>query len=64
MQTITLTNVLPHVFAARTDLKSEVWQQDVKFEKISFTWLRPCRAQVNLHSVATYWAIDMTIQAR
>lgn len=33
MQTITLTNVLPHVFAARTDLKSEVWQQDVKFEK-------------------------------
>lgn len=33
MQTITLTNVLPHVFTARTDLKSEVWQQDVKFEK-------------------------------
>ncbi len=33
MRTITLTNVLPHVFAARTDLKSEVWQQDVKFEK-------------------------------
>ena len=33
MQSITLTNVLPHVFAARTDLKSEVWQQDVKFEK-------------------------------
>lgn len=33
MRTITLTNVLPHVFVARTDLKSEVWQQDVKFEK-------------------------------
>lgn len=33
MQTITLTNVLPHVFATRTDLKSEVWQQDVMFEK-------------------------------
>lgn len=33
MQTITLTNVLPHVFATRTDLKSEVWQQDVKFDK-------------------------------
>lgn len=33
MQTITLTNVLPHVFATRTDLKSEVWQQDVTFEK-------------------------------
>lgn len=33
MQTITLTNVLPHVFATRTDLKSEVWQQNVTFEK-------------------------------
>ena len=33
MQTITLTNVLPHVFANRTDLNSEVWQQNVKFEK-------------------------------
>lgn len=33
MQTITLTNVLPHVFATRNDLKSEVWQQDVTFEK-------------------------------
>lgn len=33
MQTITLTNVLPHVFANRTDMRSEVWQQDVKFEK-------------------------------
>lgn len=33
MQTITLTNVLPHVFANRTDLNSEVWQQNVKFKK-------------------------------
>ena len=33
MQTITLTNVLPHVFASRTDLNSEVWKQNVKFEK-------------------------------
>ena len=33
MQTITLSNVLPHVFEQRTDLKSGVWKQDVKFEK-------------------------------
>lgn len=33
MQTITLSNVLPHVFEQRNDLKSEVWKQDVKFEK-------------------------------
>ena len=33
MQTITLSNVLPHVFANRTDLKSDVWQNEVKFEK-------------------------------
>ena len=33
MQTITLSNVLPHVFANRTDLKSDVWLNDVKFEK-------------------------------
>lgn len=33
MQTITLTNVLPHVFSQRTDLKSEVWKQNVIFEK-------------------------------
>lgn len=33
MQTITLSNVLPHVFAQRTDLKSEVWKQNVRFEK-------------------------------
>lgn len=33
MQTITLNNVLPHVFAQRSDLQSEVWKQNVKFEK-------------------------------
>lgn len=33
MQTITLSNVLPHVFASRTDLKSDIWLNDVKFEK-------------------------------
>ena len=33
MQTITLSNVLPHVFEQRNDLKSEIWKQDVKFEK-------------------------------
>lgn len=33
MQTITLSNVLPHVFEQRTDLQSGVWKQDVKFEK-------------------------------
>lgn len=33
MQTITLSNVLPHVFASRTDLKSDVWLNYVKFEK-------------------------------
>lgn len=33
MQTITLNNVLPHVFAQRCDLQSEVWKQHVKFEK-------------------------------
>ena len=33
MQSITLSNVLPHVFAQRSDLKSEIWKQNVKFEK-------------------------------
>lgn len=33
MQTITLSNVLPHVFEQRTDLRSGVWKQNVKFEK-------------------------------
>lgn len=33
MQTITLNQVLPNVFAHRTDLKSEVWKQNITFEK-------------------------------
>ena len=33
MTTITLSDVLPHVFAQRTDLKSDVWKQNVTFEK-------------------------------
>lgn len=33
MQSITLSNVLPHVFAQRSDLKSEIWKQNVEFEK-------------------------------
>ncbi len=33
MTTITLTDVLPHVFAQRTDLRSDVWQQRISFEK-------------------------------
>lgn len=33
MKTIKLHNVLPQVFAQRTDLCSEIWQQDVSFEK-------------------------------
>ena len=60
MQTITLTNVLPHVFAARTDLKSEVWQQDVKFEKNKLYLVEAMSGT----GKSTLWAIDMTIQAR
>ncbi len=33
MQTIRLENTFPEVFANRNDLTSEVWQQDVTFEK-------------------------------
>ena len=33
METIHFQNVLPQVFAQRTDLQSELWQQDVVFEK-------------------------------
>lgn len=33
MNHITLSDVLPHVFAQRTDLHSDVWQQQVKLEK-------------------------------
>lgn len=33
MQTIRLENTFPEVFANRSDLTSEVWQQDVTFEK-------------------------------
>lgn len=54
MQSITLSNVLPHVFAQRSDLKSEIWKQNVKFEKVNSIWSKPCRAQANLLCVATY----------
>lgn len=33
MQTINFQSVLPQVFAPREDLDSEVWQQDLSFEK-------------------------------
>ncbi len=33
METIKLHSVLPQVFAQRTDLDSEIWKQDVCFEK-------------------------------
>ena len=33
MKTIRLSGVLPQVFAGRGDLKSEVWQRDVVFER-------------------------------
>lgn len=33
METIKFRSVLPQVFAQRTDLQSEVWNQDVLFEK-------------------------------
>lgn len=33
MQTIRLLHTFPQVFANRSDLQSEVWQQDISFEK-------------------------------
>lgn len=33
MQTINLTSVLPQVFQQSKDLKSEIWKQNVKFER-------------------------------
>lgn len=33
MNTIRMASVLPQVFAQRTDLNSEIWEQDVTFEK-------------------------------
>ncbi len=33
MEKIVFNDVLPHVFASRNDLVSEVWRQDVTFEK-------------------------------
>lgn len=33
MNTIQLSGTLPHVFAERTDMKSEIWQQTVTLEK-------------------------------
>ncbi len=33
MNTITLHNALPHVFAGRTDTGSEIWLRDVTFER-------------------------------
>ena len=33
METIQFQSVLPQVFAQRNDLDSEIWQQDVSFEK-------------------------------
>lgn len=33
MNQIVLSNVLPNVFAARTDLRSEIWQSEVCFER-------------------------------
>ena len=33
METIKFHSILPQVFAQRTDLKSEIWKQDVTFQK-------------------------------
>ena len=33
MNTISLHNTLPHVFRDRTDIHSDIWQQDVAFER-------------------------------
>lgn len=33
MNTISLSSVMPDVFARRADLRSQVWQSDIKFEK-------------------------------
>ena len=33
MEKIVFNDVLPHVFASRNDLVSEIWRQDVTFEK-------------------------------
>ncbi|MBR1594445.1 MAG: ATP-binding cassette domain-containing protein [Alloprevotella sp.] len=33
MNTISLQNTLPEVFAARTDVRSDVWRQELTFEK-------------------------------
>ena len=33
MERIVLDNAVPEIFASRTDLRSEIWYSDVKFER-------------------------------
>jgi len=53
MNTITLRNTLPEVFAQRTDIHSDVWQQEVVFEKEK-TYLVEANSGTGKSSLCSY----------
>lgn len=53
MNTITLRNTLPEVFAQRTDIVSDVWQQEVVFEKEK-TYLVEANSGTGKSSLCSY----------
>ena len=53
MNTITLRNTLPEVFAQRTDIQSDVWRQEVVFEKEK-TYLVEANSGTGKSSLCSY----------
>ena len=61
METIQFQSVLPQVFAQRNDLDSEIWQQDVSFEKGHLILLKQTAERVRVLSAVMFWGIVTTI---
>lgn len=53
MDTIKLINVLPEVFAGRTDINSDVWQQELQFER-GKTYLVEANSGTGKSSLCSY----------
>lgn len=53
MEKIDLRNVLPDVFSQRTDLSSDIWMQDVSFEK-GMTYLVEANSGTGKSSLCSY----------
>lgn len=62
MNTINFRSVLPQVFAQRDDLHSEIWSQDVSFEK-GHLYLVEADSGKGKSTFAVMWLAIVTIIA-